>query len=102
MKIASQKDCSLENLGVVKEVKGKSMILTEDGLNFSKIDRETSFVAMFAVLIIIFGSFRLWRSFFCFSMESEKSAHMIPTTRCSWTRVRIRKTSRGDHGSVTI
>ena len=64
MKIASQKDCSLENLGAVKEVKGKSMILTEDGLNFSKIDRETSFVAMFAVLIMIFGSFPALEEFF--------------------------------------
>ena len=33
--------------------------------------------------------------FFCFSVKNEINAHLIPT-RCSWTPVRIRMTSRSD------
>ena len=34
--------------------------------------------------------------FFCVSVKNKINAHLIPTTRCSWIRVRIRMTSRSD------
>ena len=59
----------------------------------------TIFLAVFQFLVRP-STLLLVRIFFCLSVENEINVHLIPTTRCSWTRVRIRMTLRGDQAPI--